>query len=495
MNETGAFTLRAMQEDAWPLGATEIQALLEITATPDADPGGRLAPGAAEVVIMDCSGSMANPPAKLRAAKRAVHAALDTMRDGTDFAVLAGTASAKVVYPRAPALERASPQTREAAKRAVDRLDAADGTRISSWLNAARVLLEPYPGHVRHAMLFTDGKNEHESRDGTLDRVLASCRGTFMCDARGIGDGWDPSDLLKITGELHGNADGLPDVADLERDFRVVMRAAMGKVVPDVALRIRTSRVAELRQIRQTYPGVADLTGQGQSAGASATDYWIGSWGGEIRHYLLTLSVDPGAAVPGPEVRLASAEVAVRGPAGRVAGPVFIDARWMADAQPPTGGLTDIYGLQQQAGEAIAIGAHAWYRDDLPGAEAAWGKAARLASAAGDTERLAVLESLVVILDPAAGQVRLREDISRAIVLKAEARSATSTFVPTETPDQASRGTARDPSATVPPPGERPPRVSRACPDCQWISPSGAVFCERCSRQLVPAAAAQEGDG
>lgn len=508
MNETDVFTLRVIQDDAWPLDATEIQALLEVTARPGAGPGGLPAAGAAEVIIMDCSGSMANPPAKLRAAKRAVHAALDAMDDGTDFAVVAGTASAKVVYPREPALQRATQQTREAAKRAVDRLDATDGTRISSWLDMARQLLEPHSRHVRHAMLFTDGKNQHESRGGTLDRVLASCRGTFTCDARGIGDGWDPGDLLKIVGELHGNADGLPDIADLENDFRAVMRGAMRKVVPDVALRIRTRPIAELRQILQTYPSVVDLTEYGEHADATATDYWIGSWGGEVRHYLVTMAVDPRAVAPGENVRLARAEITIRDRATPVAAPGFIAAFWTDDPQMPTWGVTDNYTQQHQAGDAIAIGCHAWYRGDLADAQEAWGRAVRLASSANDAERLGVLESLVYILDPAAGQVRLREDISHAAVLQAEVRSRTSTFASTDLPDLAS-GQPPTEAASPDDPAVRAEAVraeaaraqaaraqaALACPACGRISPPGARFCEKCGKPLATAGANQEAGG
>jgi len=503
MSETDAFTLRVIQEDAWPLDATEIQALLEVTARPGAEASGLPAAdgllaagslpaaGAAEVIIMDCSGSMVNPPGKLRAAKRAVHAALDAMHDGTRFAIVAGTRSAKVVYPREQSLERATPSTREAAKGAVGRLDATDGTMISSWLDMARQLLEPYPGHVRHAMLFTDGKNKHESRDGTLDRVLASCRGTFTCDARGIGDGWEPSDLLRIVGELHGTADGLPDVAGLEEDFRAVMRAAMGKVVPDVALRIRTGTIAVLRQVLQTYPAFVDLTGHGEPADATATDYWIGSWGGEIRHYRIMLAVDSSAAALGKNVRLARAEIVLRDRAEPVTEPGFIVASWTDEPRVPTWRPTDSYLRQHQAGDAITIGCHAWYRDDLAGAAQAWGKAARLASAANDTERLKVLESLVHILDPAAGQVRLRDDISRAAVLKAEARSTTSTFVPTELPDLASAPLAK-PRAPDGPVVRT--RAALTCPACGRISPPGALFCERCGQALGAAGGGQRAE-
>jgi hypothetical protein len=333
MNETGVFALEIIQHDRWPPDTAEIQALIRVTATPGDHPGdGLTAAGLAEIIIMDCSGSMGKPPGKLRAAKRAAHAAVDTMRDGVEFAVLSGRSRAEAVYPHGPALALSAPDTRDAAKRAIDRLYPNDGTKISSWLRQAHRLLRPYPRHIRHAMLYTDGQN-HDLQDGRLDQVLDACRGVFTCDARGIGDQWEPRDLRKIVTVLQGRADGLPDPADLEDDFRVVMREAMRKVVPSVALRIRTRPGVSVREIRQMYPADADLTGHGTAADTTATDFWIGSWSDETRDYMVRLGVAPGDFAIGKEVRLARVDVTVPGPDGPriLPGPGFIVACWTRD--------------------------------------------------------------------------------------------------------------------------------------------------------------------
>jgi len=490
MNDASAFTLTIFPQVRWAPGTAEFQAVIRVSARPGTDPGhGPVASGAAEVIILDCSGSMGIPQAKLRAAKRAAHAALDAMRDGTEFAILSGRREAELVYPRERRLARTAPRTRVAARDAVDQLYPAGGTMISNWLREARRLLKPFPGHVRHATLLTDGKNEDESRDGTLSRELDACRGIFMCDARGIGDQWDPRDLRKIVSALHGRADGLPDIAGLDDDFRAVMHEAMRKTVPSVALRIRTRDGVAVRDMRQLFPAVADLTGHRIPAGPSTADYWIGSWSEETRDYLITLTVNPEDVADEERPRLARVEVveaAAPGPEGTasLARPGFIVACQTSD-DPPMRTLlpVDGYVSQQAADDRLTVGCHAWYADDFERAEAEWGEAARLARAVDDTERLQVLESLVHIVDAVAGRVRCRPGLSRAVVMRAETRAAVSTFMPGHRP---SRGPAQAQDRGLRLPGGSGAGAGepRACPACGRRSPPGARFCEQCGRPL-----------
>src|SRR6185437_7646274 len=258
MNERSELTLEIIQQKYLPYRAGEMQAMIRVTAAVAGDESaGPPSASGAEVIIVDCSGSMAHPRPKLLAARRAACAALDA----------------------------ATEETRAAAKQAVNRLEADGLTRMSSWLALSARLLRPLAGRIRHAMLFTDGHNWHESEDGSFDRVLAACTGMFTCDARGIGDDWDPSDLRKIAAALHGTADGLADVADLEDEFRSVMLKAMRMVVPDVTLRLRVAQGVTIREFRQLHPADADLTKQGETVAGAATQYWIGSWSGETRDY------------------------------------------------------------------------------------------------------------------------------------------------------------------------------------------------------------------
>ena len=112
---------------------------------------GRLGADAVEVLMLDCSASMASPPAKLEGARTATRKAIDKLRDGTWFAIVAGTSFARLVYPPqkheqgsssfSPSLARASEATRKAAKESLQGLAANGGTAISSWLTLARRLL------------------------------------------------------------------------------------------------------------------------------------------------------------------------------------------------------------------------------------------------------------------------------------------------------------------------------------------------------------------
>jgi Ca-activated chloride channel family protein len=483
MDKRSGFTLTVFQQKYLHPGDDEIQAMIRVTATPGDEPGdegsGAGTGGAAEVIIVDCSGSMARPRPKLLAARRAASAALDAMRDGTEFAVLSGRYDADMVYPRGITLARATPETRAEAKAAVERLDADGRTQISSWLAMAARLLRPHQGLIRHTMLFTDGKNQHESRDGTLDRVLSACRGMFTCDARGIGDEWEPSDLLKIASVLHGRADGLPDVADLEHDFRATMHEAMRKVVPDVGLRIRPVPCVTVLELRQLHPADADLTEQGESADATATRYWIGSWSGETRDYLVRLAAPADGFPRQADVPLARVDVTVRGADGGhqpvLAEPGFVCAHWTLDPPMRTWLPTDSYANQRETGHAITAGCHAWRAGQYGKAEEAWGTAVRLATETGDEDRLSLLVPLVEVLDLVTGKVRLRDGISRADVLRAEVGSSATIFVPTAE-------AIAPPRPPLPRPSAQPPRPERqpACPRCDRISPAGARRCEQC---------------
>ena len=116
------FQLEVFQNQYLPAGGQVVDAVITVTSS-----GGTVAaaPTAAQVIMIDCSGSMDNPGTKMAAAKAATATAIDTLRDGVEFAVIAGRADATMVYPYANELRAASPQTRAEAKRAVARAGGA----------------------------------------------------------------------------------------------------------------------------------------------------------------------------------------------------------------------------------------------------------------------------------------------------------------------------------------------------------------------------------
>jgi hypothetical protein len=97
-----SFTVEVFQNEYLPAGGREVNAIVTVTA-PDSGqaPGlGTAADGGrAEIVIVDCSGSMDYPHSKIVQARAATAAAIDVIADGVAFAVIAGTDVARPVFP------------------------------------------------------------------------------------------------------------------------------------------------------------------------------------------------------------------------------------------------------------------------------------------------------------------------------------------------------------------------------------------------------------
>src|SRR5436190_19325998 len=114
-----SFTTDVYQNEFLSADATEVNAIVTVAASGGGEPGRQVA--AAEVVIVDTSGSMDVPRTKIKAAREATSVAIDCIRDGVAFAIIAGNHEADVVYPR-DKLVPASEATRREAKQAVARL-------------------------------------------------------------------------------------------------------------------------------------------------------------------------------------------------------------------------------------------------------------------------------------------------------------------------------------------------------------------------------------
>src|SRR5690242_5328536 len=106
------FTVDAYQNEYLPLGGSEVNAIVTVTSDGAADPTGQ--PAAAEIVIVDSSGSMGAPKAKIKAAQEATRVAIDCIRDGVLFGVIAGSDTPRLVYAPGQRLIAASPDTRAA---------------------------------------------------------------------------------------------------------------------------------------------------------------------------------------------------------------------------------------------------------------------------------------------------------------------------------------------------------------------------------------------
>ncbi|MFJ5707911.1 MULTISPECIES: VWA domain-containing protein [unclassified Streptomyces] len=422
------FSVDVYQNEYLPVGGRDVDAIVTVTATGGGTSGARgvTSGGPAGVVIMvDCSGSMDYPPAKMEGARAATAAAIDTLRDGTSFAVVAGNHLAAQVYPDHGRLAVAGPRTRAEAKESLARLTADGGTAIGTWLRLADTLLGDEDLAIRHAVLLTDGRNEHESPEA-LRAALDACAGRFTCDARGVGTDWEVKEVTGIASALLGSADIVADPAGLAADFTAMMENVMGKGVADVALRLWTPVGAELVFVKQVAPTVVDLTARRTDAGPRAGDYPTGSWGDESRDYHVRVRV-PANAV-GQEMLAARASLIVPDPAGGDARPVsqgLIRAVWTHDVAMTTAIDPQVahYTGQAELADAIQAGLDARKSGDQDGATAKLGRAVQLAAASGNADTAKLLSKVVDVVDAAAGTVRLKAKVAEADEMTLETRS------------------------------------------------------------------------
>ncbi len=159
------FTAEVYQNEFLPEDGTDVHAIVTITCTGAGEAGRGEGGDAAEIVIVDTSGSMQGE--RFANAQQAAAAAIDQILDGTWFAVIAGTDQAARAFPYPNAISpmvRMEPAAREEAKRAVRQLLAGGGTAMGTWLRLATQLFLAVPAATqRHAILLTDGKNQSES--------------------------------------------------------------------------------------------------------------------------------------------------------------------------------------------------------------------------------------------------------------------------------------------------------------------------------------------
>ncbi|MEV6164155.1 VWA domain-containing protein [Streptomyces sp. NPDC052052] len=433
------FSVEVYQNAYLPEGGREVNAIVTVTSTGGGTTGGAPlsdaaavpahAPGqpsgAAVVIMVDCSGSMDYPPTKMRNARDATAAAIDTLRDGTSFAVVAGTHVAKEVYPGQGRLAVADAQTRAQAKGALRALGAGGGTAIGTWLRLADRLLGATDAEIRHGILLTDGRNEHESPED-LRAALESCAGRFTCDARGVGTDWEVKEVTAIASALLGTADIVADPAGLAADFTQMMENAMGKEVADVALRLWTPVGVEIRFVKQVAPTVVDLTGRRTEAGPRAGDYPTGSWGDESRDYHVCVRV-PQAGI-GQEMLASRVSLVLPDPAGGTPHTLsqgLVRAVWTEDVAASTAINPQVahYTGQAELAQVIQQGLDARRSGDLDGATAKLGRAVQLASASGNEETAKLLSKVVDVVDAATGTVRLKAKVAEADSMTLETRS------------------------------------------------------------------------
>jgi hypothetical protein len=471
-------------------------ALLTVRARPAEDgPGAGAAAGAgqaAEVLIMDKSLSMAGQ-GKLTEAKRAMCAAVDSLRDGTRLGIVAGNHQAEVIFPPGGGLARVDAAVKEAAKHRVLSQLPKGGTAIGSWLTRADELFASSTARdtVRHAVLYTDGKNEHETAE-QLGNALDACADRFVCDARGLGDDWHYAELLRITEALHGTARAVVTIADLTGDFTRLMEQARRIVVPRVYLGLRLGGRFRLGFVRQTHPVEADLTARRQRYDGEV-HIPLGAWPPEDRQYHLSLRFDPEALPVEEELRAARltlrAELpdATRAPCA-ASEALIVRRRATPDFRfSPPESLTRAENLRE-LGMAMRACADAAQNKRWQEADRELRIALRLAELLGDTERLALLRSLSV--PGPDGRPRVRQDLSRGYIQLIGLESARTGAPDTDPIDRSGLPLLLPPSSPSPSPLPSPSRDAagpprRECPRCHAVTSAQRLrHCEECGYEF-----------
>ncbi|WP_250279918.1 VWA domain-containing protein [Frankia sp. Cppng1_Ct_nod] len=418
---TVPFALEVFQNEYLGYGNGDVHAVVTVRASggpvgPPGPAGGP--PELAEVIMLDCSGSMSSPRTKIVETRRAGKAAVDGLRDGVWFAIVRGSGIAEAVYPTQPKLVPANATTRAAAKAAIGRLEPDGGTAIGRWLTRARELMATRPDAIHHAILLTDGQNGERTTE--FEAALSACVGRFQCDCRGIGADWRVDELRRIATTLLGTVDAIPRPQDLAADFRSMIDTATNRAVDRVTLRLWTPQNASVRFLRQVSPHVEDLTSTAVSLNALTADYPTGAWGNESRDYHVCVTVPP----RNDDVEMLAARVHVV-VADQVLSRALVRAIWTSDPELSTRISPEVAHFTGQAELARLIdeGLQARRKGDEDTATIKLGQGAQLAHQSGNEATYQLLQRVVDIEDPSTGTVRLKRNVDTIDEMVLDTRS------------------------------------------------------------------------
>ena len=416
---TTNFSADVFQNEFLTAGADTIDAVVTVRSSGDGTAGTEVR-DAVEMIVIDTSGSMQEEGGrKMRAARVATQAAIDTIEDGVYFAIVGGNAGAYMIYPH-EGLAISDASTREAAKQMVNRTQANGGTAIGTWLKAAAYLAGQRPGAISHCLLLTDGKNQHEE-DWALDAAIAGCVGLFQCDARGLGSDWNIDELRRVSSSLLGTVDIIPRPEDMEAEFTRLTTEAMGKQVGSVALRLWTPKGSASEFVKQVAPSLKDMTMSAQSVNPLTNDYPLGSWAGEEeRDYHIRVRIPVGNV--GDE-RLAARVMLVIDGVDQPA--ALVRAIWTDDERLSTRINREVahYTGQAELAGVIADGLAARDAGDQATATVKLGRAVQIAHEAGNGDTVRLLQKVVEVDNPATGTVRLKRQVDKADEMALHVRS------------------------------------------------------------------------
>jgi hypothetical protein len=421
-NGAAPFTAETYQNEYLSAGADTVDAVVTVTAAGDPAAASAPAPGGrAEVVVIDTSGSM-GAARKMQAARDAASAAVDTLDDGVEFAIIAGDHEAKLIWPTdGRAFAVADADDRASAKAAIARTEPAGGTAIGTWLDLARHLFSQTNAQSKHAILLTDGRNEHQ-QPYELASAVSSSRGRFQCDCRGFGVDWEVDELRSIATALLGTVDIVADPTKLAADFEAMIASSQSKALPDVRLRLWAPTGATIETLRQVVPEVLDITSTGTPTGPLAKDFLLGGWApGESREYHVRIKVTPAGV--GDEMLAGRVSLVMAD--GTVGTQALVRAVWTDDVEKSTRINRHVAHATGQAelADAIQEGLNAVKSGDERTATVKLGRAVQLAASSGNEDTLRLLQKVVNVDDAEKGTVKLKPSAGKEDVMTLDTRS------------------------------------------------------------------------
>jgi hypothetical protein len=420
------FSASVYQNEFLPDGGTDVHAIVTVSCSGAGAAGQTGSGDAGEIIIVDTSGSMG--AAGVRAAGQAAQTALDQILDGVWFAVISGNDRAQLAFPPSPepVMVRMDQFTRQAAKDAVGRFFADGGTAMGTWLRLASRVFATVPSLTqKHAILLTDGENQHESPE-VLTATIEAVTGQFQCDCRGVGVAWQVDEVRRIATALLGTVDIIPAPDQLAAEFSSLIQKAMSKGVATADMRVWAPQGAQVLFVRQVAPTVDDLTSRRIEVNALTGAYPTGAWGDESRDYHVAIRL--AAKGIGQEQLAARVQLAI---GDQVVAQGLVKALWSADEALTTRISPEVahYTGQTELADAIQEGLAAKAAGDTATATTKLGRAVQLAAQTGNEEATTRLRKVVDIDDQDTGTVRLKRSVEKADEMALDTASTKTTRV------------------------------------------------------------------
>ena len=421
------FSADVYQNEFLPDGGTDVHAIVTVTCSGAGEAGQSGSGDAAEIVIVDTSGSMSGD--NIVAAQRAAEAALDQMLDGVWFAVVAGSHQAQLAYPRdgRSAMVRMDDEHPRPGQgrggRVPRRRRHGDGHLARPWPPGCSPRCPAPPSGTPSCSptATTSTRRPSSSVPPSRPRGAAS-----SATAAASGSAWEVAEVRRIATALLGSVDLIADPSEMAADFERVMRQSMGRGVADASLRVWAPQGAQVIFVRQVSPTVDDLTSRRQEVNALTGAYPTGAWGDESRDYHVAVRL-PAKAV-GQEQLAARVQLAV---GDAVVAQGLVKALWSNDDTLTTriDPAVAHYTGQAELAEAIQDGLAAKAAGDTDTATVKLGRAVQLAVETGNEEATTRLRKIVEIDDAGTGTVRLKRSVDKLDEMALDTASTKTTRV------------------------------------------------------------------